>query len=181
MRHAGPGGVHFFGLPPTGADQFHHRTHVVAGDIHDQQFPGFTFLTVDLPHDHFRLADGQFVSFTTHGFDEHGEVQNAASGHSERIFVCRLFDLQSDVRPKFPLQAFPQVAAGDILAVLAGQRRTVDGECHRQCRFVHGDAIQSHRMIGIGDCISDFRIRQADQRHDIAGGRRHPRRLDPGC
>ena len=73
---------------------------------------------------------------------------------------------------QFAFEPFPQVAAGNILAVLAGQRRTVDGEFHRQRGLVHlhafqfvqllDQALRKGRLVLLGPELVDQHLRVLD-------------------
>src|SRR3546814_12363277 len=84
--------------------------------------------------DDFRARHRQLEAFAAHGFDQHRQVQLAATGDQELVRVRAFLDLQRDVVQGFALQPFAQLAAGDELAaaavLVAGERRVVDLEGH---------------------------------------------------
>ena len=97
MRHAGGRCGHGFGLTASRSDEFHHRANVRTRHIDFQQLVRFTFLAIDFADDDFRFADGKLKPFTTHRFDEHGQMQHTAAGDRERFFVFRFFDSQRHI------------------------------------------------------------------------------------
>jgi hypothetical protein len=110
-----------FGLASTTTDQFHDRTKVRAGNVDFQQFVRFALLAVDLANDDFRLANRQFITFATHGFDQYGQMQNTSTGNLEGFLVFCLFNSQSHIGLKFAVQSVTQISAGDELAMLTSQ------------------------------------------------------------
>src|SRR5690606_33962115 len=65
---------------------------VAFGEVDCQLFHRLAFHTVDLLKDHLGLADLQFVSFATHGFNEHGKMQHAPAVHHETVGRARVAD-----------------------------------------------------------------------------------------
>ena len=68
-------------------------------------------------------------------------------------------------------------AGGELRAALAGQRRGVDADGHRDRRLVDGDDRQRTRVVGVGERLADGDLGDAGDGDDVAGaGRlgRHP-------
>ena len=84
-----------------------------------------------------RLADRELEALAAHGLDEYGEVQDAAAGDGKLLGADDGFDAQRDVLLQFLHQPLAEVAAGEILALLAGQGRGVDAEGHLQRRLIN--------------------------------------------
>ena len=109
-------------------------------------------LLVDVDHDLldrlFQLAGGvaaeqhlgarhrQLEALAAHGLDQDAELQFAAAGHFHRVLVVGFADAQRDVALGLAQQAVADHAAGDLVALGAGERRIVDAERHRQGRRI---------------------------------------------
>ena len=100
---------------------------------------------VDLAQDHLRTRHRQFIALAAHVLDENAQMQQAATGHAELVRVGRGFHAQRDVGLEFALQAVTDLATGDELAFLAGERGLVDLEGHAHRRFVD---LQGRQGIG---------------------------------
>ena len=96
-------------------------------------------------------------------------MQLAAAGHFEYVGVGGFDDLQRDVAHDFALQALAQLAAGDVLAFAAGERRGVDLEIHGERRLVDFEQRQRFGMLGVGDGDADADFVDAVDQHDVAG------------
>ena len=169
VRHTGAVGGHIASLTASRSDEFHDGSEVGAGDVNFKEFPGFAFAAIDFADDDFGFADGEFVAFAAHGFDEHCEVEDSAPGHFEGFHVVGFFDAECHVGLEFAEEPITEVAAGDKFAVLTCERGAVDGELHGQCGFVDGDAFECDGVERIGDGVADFRVRQSDDSDDVAG------------
>ena len=124
---------------------------------------------VDGLGEHARLADGQLIAFAAHVLDEDGEVQFAAARDAEHVGVGGFFDAQRHVALELAHQALADLAAGDELAFLAGERRGVHLEIHDQRRLVHGDRRQRIRLVDVANRIADVHVLDAGHRDDVAG------------
>ena len=176
----GPLHVHLGHLAAPGSGELDHRADVAVRNVDHQEFVGLAHLAVDLAEDDLGLADGQLVSFAPHRLDQDGKVKQAPAGDDERVAVVAGLDPQGHVRLELALEPIVQVPRGEILA-LAGQRRVVDGEEHRERRLVDLDPRQGDRLIGIGDGVADVDGALADDGDDVAGlGDSRPRFV-PAC
>lgn len=88
--HVGQGPLAFGG-------QFDHCPRVLLGTIDGHLFDRFALLAVDLLDDDLGLSYLEFVTFATHGFDQHREVQHAPSEYDETVGVGSRFDAQGEV------------------------------------------------------------------------------------
>ena len=107
---------------------------------------------------HFRARHQNFVAFAAHLLDENGDLHFAASADGEHLRVARLRDAQRDVRADFLHQPVPDVARGDELAVLAGERAVVDGEFHLDGRRINRDVRQRRARLGIANRFADEHV-----------------------
>ena len=120
--------------------RLNHGPDVVGGDINGQRLKRFVLLAVDHLDDDLRLADRKLVAFAAHRFDQDRQMQDASAGDEEFFFRASFFDAERDVVLKFSVEPIANVTASEKLAaVLAGQRRVVDREEHRQGRFINAD------------------------------------------
>ena len=120
--------------------------------------------------DDLRLADGDLVALAAHGFDEHGEVEDAAAGDGEQLRAGDRLGAQGDVLLQFPLKPLAEVPAGEVSPFLSGQRRGVHAEGHLQRRLVDDQARQRPGRLRIADRVADFHVFQSHQGDDVAGG-----------
>ncbi len=76
---------------------------------------------------------------------------------------------QRDVFAQLAVEAFLDVARGDVLAFGAGERRVVDHPVHRDGRLVDGDRLEALRSVGGGEGLADLDIGEAGDGDDLAG------------
>ena len=93
---------------------------------------GSCYFAVDDFLQHLRLADRELVALAAHVLDQDGQVQFAATEHPKHVRLGGVLDAQGDVALQFAVQPLADLAAGDVLALAPGQRRSVDLESHRQ-------------------------------------------------
>ena len=77
-------------------------------------------------------------------------------------------DLDRDVAEDLLLEPGLDLAAGDVLALAAGERRGVDAERHAQGRGVDVEARQRPRVGRIGERVADRHLGQAGDADDVA-------------
>jgi hypothetical protein len=153
------------------AEFFHDAALVVVLDIDGEQFVGFALLAVDVLEQHARARHREFVALATHGFEQDGQVQFAASRDEEHVGILGFLDAQGDVGQQLLFQAFADLAAGDVLAFLAGQRRGIDLEIHGQRRLIHHQRRQAVRRRRVANGDADADLLDAGDQHDVAGFR----------
>ena len=81
-----------------------------------------------------------------------------------------ILHLQSDVLQQLFLQTVTDLAAGDILALTAGQRAVVDGEGHLDGGVVDLQEGQRLDMGGAAQGVADGDVGQTGESHDVACG-----------
>ena len=161
--------LHVDQLPAALADHLHHGAGLVLGHFDHQRLERLFGHAVVVVEDHVRLADGKLETFAAHGLDEHGEVQDAAAGDRELLGAGDRLDAEGDVLLQLLHQPLAEVAAGEILAFLAGQGRSVHAEGHLQRRLVDHQARQGPGRIAVAHRVADLDVLQPDQGHDVAG------------
>ncbi len=92
----------------------------------------------------------------------------ATTSHFEHVGVARVGDAQGDVLQQFLLEALANLAAGDVLAFAAGQRRGVDHEVHGQRGLVDRDRLHAFETLGVAQGDADVDLRNAGHQHDVA-------------
>ena len=102
------------------------------------------------------FADADLVAFAAHVFEEDAQVHEAAAGDGEFFGGGARVDAEGDVAFEFLAEAVADLAAGDVLAVAAGEGAVVDAEGHGHCGFVDGDGGQARGAVGAGDGVADF-------------------------
>ena len=78
---------------------------------------------VDLADDDLGLADGQLEALAAHDLDEDRELQLAAALDLPRVRALGVVHADRDVADQLRPQAVLDLAGGELVAVLAGQRR----------------------------------------------------------
>ena len=121
----------------------------------------FIFLVDDLG-----FADRELIAFTAHCLDEDGEMKLAAAGYLKGFGRICIFHTQGHVRIELSVQPVTEVAAGDILAVFAGERGVVDAEGHRDRGLRNLLERNSRRRIGRADRITDMEIGDTGYSYD---------------
>ena len=164
----------------AGRQRLGHRAHVLVGHVDDAFLDRLVALAVDLAGDDLRLAHLQLVALAPHRLDQHGELELAPAGDLEHVGLAGVVDLDGDVAQHLAGQAVAEVAAGDVLADLAGQRRRVDAERHAQHGLVDGEAGERVGVGRVGERVADLDLGEAGQHEQVAGddllGRRRGRR-----
>ena len=82
----------------------------------------------------------EFIALAAHSLDEHSQVKHTTTVNYPSVFAFGFFYAQSQVLIEFLHKAVVDVTRGNIFAILAEERRIVDGESHRHGRLVDGDA-----------------------------------------
>ena len=162
---------HVLELALAAAERFHDAALVGFVDVDGQRFEGLVHHAVDGLGEHAGFAHGELVTFAAHVLDEDGEMQFAAARNAEHVGVGGFFDAQRHVALELAHQALADLAAGDELAFLAGERRGVHLEAHDQRRLVHRDRRQRVRLVDVADRVADVHVLDAGHRDDVAGHR----------
>ena len=95
-------------------------------------------------------------------------MQFAAPGQQEHIGVVCFLDTQRHVHQQFLGQAITDLAAGDELAFLTTQRRSVHHQIHRQRRLIHLGHRQCLRLIHVGQRYADADFIDTVDQYDVA-------------
>ena len=118
---------------------------------------------------HLRRADGEFIEFTAHVFDENREVQNATARDLERRSAFSLFDEEGGVCHVGSFQTFLElVTRHELSTVLAGERGGVHREEHGDGRRVDVDTRQVLRIACCADRIANVKVIKACDEDDFA-------------
>ena len=166
--------LHVGHLAAAQAQLLHDGALVLLFHVGHDVFVGFLLLAVHLAHDHLRAAHGQLEAFTAHVLDQHRQVQLATAGDAELVGAAGFFHAQGHVVLELRFQALADLAAGDELAVLAGERRGVDVEHHAHGGLVHGQRRQGFHLVGVAQGVGDIQRVHAGDADDVAGaGFRH--------
>jgi hypothetical protein len=104
----------------------------------------------------------------SHVLDQDGEMQFAAAGDAEHVGIRGLFDAQGNVALELAHEAFADLAAGDELAFLAGERRGVHLEAHDERWLIHRDRRQRIRLVHVADRVADVHVLDAGHGDDVA-------------
>ena len=148
----------------------HDSTLILGGDVDDDVLHRLVGLAVDDLGQNVRGRDLQLIAFAAHGLDEDGQMHLATAHDTEGIGGGGILHLQSDVLQQLFLQTVTDLAAGDILALTAGQRAVVDGEGHLDGGVVDLQEGQRLDMGGAAQGVADGDIGQTGESHDVACG-----------
>ena len=148
----------------------HDSTLILGGDVDDDVLHRLVGLAVDDLGQNVRGRDLQLIAFAAHGLDEDGQMHLTTAHDTEGIGGGGILHLQSDVLQQLFLQTVTDLAAGDILALTAGQRAVVDGEGHLDGGVVDLQEGQRLDMGGAAQGVADGDIGQTGESHDVACG-----------
>ena len=114
--------------PLRSAMQLGDHADVVLGRVDAHPLDRLAAAAVDLAGDHLGLADGELEALAAHDLDQHGQRQLAAALDLPDVGALGVDDAQRDVADQLALEARLELAGGELVAVLAGQRRGVDAD-----------------------------------------------------
>ena len=103
--------------------------------------------------------------------DENRNLHFATTADRENFRVAGLSDAERDVGANFFDEAIPNVARGDELAVLTGERPVVHGEFHLNGGRINRDIGQRGAEFGIANRLADEHVLETREADDVAGVR----------
>ena len=119
--------------------------------------------------DHLGAAHAELEALAAHGLDEHRQVQLAAAAHLEGVGAVRVLHPQSHVVLQLLLEALPDAAALDVLAVLASEGARVHHEHHGDGGLIDVHVFQGHGARAVRDGLAHADVLDARDGHDLAG------------
>src|SRR5580704_7852268 len=147
---------HFFHFTTARAEEFHHDADEIFRAVDDEQFERLDAAAVFGAHHDFRLADHHLVAFAAHCFDQNRELQFAAAQNAKRVGGAHVFDAKRDVSEQFTIEARAEVTRGDVLAFSSRERRSIDGEDHRESGLVDSERLERRWIREIGNRFADL-------------------------
>ena len=144
------------------------HAHELVGHVDGHAVDRLVDDAVDLPGQHLRLADGELEALAAHHLDEHGELQLAATLDLPRVGPLGRQHPDADVADELGVEAVLDQAGRQRRALLAGQRRRVDADRHRQARVVDVDDRQRPGVVGVGERLADRDLRDPGDGDDLA-------------
>ena len=141
----------------TTCDDVNHLARELFRDQHCKLLDGLAFLAINLFDDDFRLTYLEFVTLTTHGLYQDGEMKYAATVDEQRVGRPGLFNTHGKVLLQFVVQALTYMTAGHIFALLAKEWRVVDGEEHAHGGLVDLDGGQRLGILGVADGVANLK------------------------
>ncbi len=167
-------GLHVLQLCLALAHGLHHRALVLLVQVQHHLLPRLHDLAVDFALAHPGPRDRQLVAFSPHGLDQHRKVKLAAARDVELVRVLGIVDLQRDVVAGLLEQSRANLATGQELAVVAGERRIVDLEGHVDGRLVDRQRRQPFDFRRIAQRLGNADVGDTGNADDVAGlGRFH--------
>ena len=109
----------------------------------------------------------QLVALAPGLLDQHGQLELAPALDLEGVGRGGGHDPDGHVAEHLAVQPLGEVAAGQVGAVVAGERRGVDPEPHRDAGLVDRDHRQGPRVVGVGDGLADGHVAQPGDGHDL--------------
>ena len=158
--------IHQDGL--AGTQSGHDVALIDLGHVDDNALHRLHDLAVLLVSQNVRGADLQLIAFAAHRLDQDGQMHLAAAHDAEGIVGGGILDLQGDILQQLAHQAVTDLAGGDVLALLAGERGIVDREGHLDRGVVDLDEGQGLHLAGVADGVADGDIGQTCEGDDIA-------------
>ena len=120
--------------------------------------------------DDLRHRNLEFEAFAAHFFDEDGEMQLAAASDAEHIGAVCFGNVQGDVALRFLLETCPELAAGDRIAIFAGEGRIVDEEHHFQGWFFDLDERHWVKLVLGANGFADVDLTETADGDDLTDG-----------
>ena len=164
-------GYHIYHLGLAAAKLFHYRAHIILRHVYGQLLDGLKEGAVRSLMVYYLWAGyGEFVVLPSHLLYQYGEMQLAAASDAEHIGAVCFRNMQSDVALCFFLETCPELAAGDWIAIFAGERRIVDEEHHFQGWFFDLDERHWVELILGADGFADVDLAEAADGNDLTDG-----------
>src|SRR3982074_1481978 len=108
--------AHFHHFAAAAANGFHDDADEILRDVDHQTLERLEFLAIFRTHHDFGLANHQFESFATHGFDQDSELQFTTTENAEGFRSVRVFHANGNVGEKFACQTIAQIARSEKIA-----------------------------------------------------------------
>ena len=143
---------------------------VVRRDVDGDPLVRLLDLAADLVEEDLRPGRRQLEALAAHLLDQDRQLELAAAADLEGVAGFGRVDLDRDVAEDLAIQAGLDLAARDVLALAAAQRRGVDPERHPERRRVDVEPGQRPRVGRVGERVADRDLRAAPR----------PRRCRPG-
>ena len=123
-------GVHGDHLTLALTHALHYGAYCVAGNVRNQALNRLAEYAVDLLGEYTRRAYGKLVTLAAHGLDEYRQVHFTASCYIVCVQLIAVGHAQGYVLECLLHQALSDLAGGYELALSAGKRAGIYGECH---------------------------------------------------
>ena len=117
-------------------EQLGDRAEVLLGHVDRRALDGLVQLAADLSRHDLGLADGELEALAPHGLDQHRELELAPTLDLPGVGPLGRQDPDRHVADQLGVEPVLQQPGGELGAVLAGDRRGVDADRHRQARLV---------------------------------------------
>ena len=104
----------------------------VLGDVDREPLDRLVGDAVDLAGEHARLARGQLEPLAAHQLQQHDQLQLAAAVHLPGVGPLGVLDPDRDVADQLAVEPVADLAGGQLVPLLAGQRRGVDADDDRE-------------------------------------------------
>ena len=137
-------------------------------DVQRHVLERLLFTAVDFAEDNFRTGNRHLETFTTHVFNQNGQVQFTTAGNAERISVFGFFNAQRHVVHQLFIQTVQDLARGNELTFFTAERRGVDVEEHGNGRLINGQGRQRFDILRVADGVGDVQLAQTGDRDDVA-------------
>ena len=117
----------------------------------------------------FGTRNENFVALPPHLFDQDGDLHFTTSTHFKDVRRVGVGYAEGDVGTNLFQQTLADVARGDELALLPGQRSVVDGKLHFDCRRINRHKWERLTIHRVGDRFPNENVLKAGHADDVAG------------
>ena len=168
-RPTGVTGVHVRHRALPRRDRLCDYADVIVGYVDGDLFERLVTVALDDLCDDLGARYLQLVALTTHCLDQDRQLQLAATSNLDDVRRIGRSQANRDVAEDFFVETLLEVARGQVLPVLAGSRRRVDPERHRQNGLVDLEAVKCNRSQGIRQRVADLDLRKTSHNEQLAG------------
>ena len=107
---------------------------------------------------YFGFADRELITFTTHVFDQDGQMKLTTSGYFETVSTVSLLHTKADIGVQLTEQTVAQMTGSDEFSFCTGERAVIDIKLHGDGRLRNLLERNCFRRFRCTQSISDMQI-----------------------
>ena len=161
--------AHLLEPPLAQRQKLGHGADVLLGNVDRQLLDRLAEDAVNFARYYLRLADRHLEAFAPQLLDEDRQRKFTAALDLPRVRALSREHAQRDVADHLGVEAPKNLAGGQLRAVLAGQRRSVDADRDAEARLINGDQLEWARVGRVGQRLADRHLGDAGNGDDFAG------------